>query len=59
MIVDSYEKSTDNQVAISLQLPIGKTRGVSTQLCRDIIMKYKIKNVKNLNNSGNLLMKIN
>jgi len=46
MIMDSYGKSTDNQVAISLQLPIGKNRGVLTQLCRDIIKKYENKNCK-------------
>jgi len=48
MIVDSYEKSTVNQVAISLQLPIGKTRGVTTQLCRDIITKYENENCKSI-----------
>ena len=49
MIIDSYATSYDNQVAISLNLPIDKNRrGKSTNLCKNIISDYEIKNCQNL-----------
>ena len=47
MITDSYGKSKDNQVAISLQLPIGSNRGVTLDECRLLIKKYENANIQN------------
>jgi len=48
MIVDSYGKSSNNQVAISLHIPIVNTRGASTKFYQDIITKYENENCKSI-----------